>query len=72
MLYYQSLQKHKSRRKLKKYCHSNLTKDKTFQGIKVYTYDIGDCVLFTAKPKQKGSKENIYIYILWLNALKLK
>lgn len=66
MLHYPTLPKHKSKRKLKKYSHSKLRKDKAFSGIKVYTYNIGDYCHLTSKPKQKRSKAYPYKYALWL------
>jgi hypothetical protein len=66
MLHYPTLPKHKSKRKLKKYSHSKLRKDKAFRGIKVYTYHIGDHCYFTSNPKQKGAKAYPYKYALWL------
>ena len=66
MLYYPTLPKHKSKRKLKKYQHYCVRKDKAFCGIKVYTYNIGDQTFITSKPKQKGAKAYPYKYALWL------
>lgn len=66
MFHYPTLPKHKSKRKLKKYSHSKLRKDKAFCGKKVYTYNIGGHTFFTTKPKQKGAKAYPYKYALWL------
>ena len=49
MLHYKALPKHKSKRALKKYSHSKLRRDKTFTGIKVYSYTIGNYLYFTSK-----------------------
>lgn len=66
ILHYPVLSKHKSKRKLKKYGYYKLRKDKAFQGIKVYTYNIGDYCYFTLKPKQKSAKMYSLKYALWL------
>ena len=66
MLHYKTLPKHKPTRALKKYCHSKLRKDKTFTGIKVYSYTIGDYWYFTSKPKQDGANGYSYKYALFL------
>ena len=55
MLHYKVLPKHKSKRSLKKYSHSKLRRDKTFTGIKVYSYTIWNYWYFTSKPKQDGT-----------------
>ncbi len=66
MLFYKTLPKHKSKRALKKYAHAKLRKDKTFTGIKVYSYIIGDYCYFTSKPKQDGTIAYPYKYALFL------
>lgn len=66
MLHYPTLPKHKSKRKLKKYQHYCVRKDKAFCGRKVYTYNIGDYCYLTSKAKQKGAKAYPYKYALWL------
>ena len=47
MLHYKTIPKRKYVRALKKYTHSKLRKDKSFTGIKVYSYTIGDYWYFT-------------------------
>lgn len=66
MLNYKTLPKHKSKRALKKYAHAKLRKDKTFTGIKVYSYTIGNYWYFTSKPKQDGTNTYSYKYALFL------
>ena len=66
MLHYKTFPKHKPIRALKKYCHSKLRKDKTFTGIKVYSYIIGDYCYFTSKPKKDGANAYTYKYALFL------
>lgn len=66
MLHYKALPKHKSKRALKKYSHSKLRKDKTFTGIKVYSYTIGNYCYFTSRPKQDGTNAYPYKYALFL------
>ena len=66
MLYYKTLSKHKSKRALKKYVNSKLRKDKTFTGIKVYSYIVGNYCYFTSKPKQDGTNVYTYKYALFL------
>lgn len=66
MLYYKTLPKHKSKRALKKYVNSKLRKDKTFTGIKVYSYTIGNYWYFTSKPKQDVTNAYTYKYALFL------
>ena len=66
MLHYATLPKHKPIRALKKYAHAKLRKDKTFTGIKVYSYIIGDYCYFTSKPKQDGTNAYQYKYALFM------
>lgn len=66
MLHYKTLPKHKSKRALKKYAHAKLRKDKTFTGIKVYRYTIGNYCYFTSKPKQDGTNAYPYKYALFM------
>lgn len=66
MLNYKTLPKHKSKRALKKYAHARLRKDKTFTGIKVYRYTIGNYFYFTSKPKQDGTNAYPYKYALFM------
>ena len=66
MLHYAILPKHKPIRALKKYAHARLRKDKTFTGIKVYSYTIGNYWYFTSKPKQDGANAYSYKYALFL------
>ncbi len=66
MLHYKTFPKHKSSIKLKKYSHSKLRKDKTFTGIKMYSYTIGNYWYFTSKPKQDGAIAYPYKYALFL------
>lgn len=63
MLHHPTVPKHKSKIKRKKYSHS---KFKLSNGIKVYTYNIGDYCYFTSKPKQERSKAYSLEYALWL------
>ena len=64
--HYKTLPKHKSKRALKKYANAKLRKDKTFTGIKVYSYTIGNYWYFTSKPKQDGTNAYSYKYALFL------
>lgn len=66
MLHYATLPKRKCVRVLKKYAHAKLRKDKTFTGIKVYSYVIGDYYYFTSKPKRDGANAYTYKYALFL------
>ena len=66
MLHYKTLLKHKVSLKLKNYVNSKLRKDKTFTGIKVYSYIIGNYCYFTSKPKQDGANKYPYKYALFL------
>ena len=66
MLHYKTLPKRKCARALKKYSHAKLRKDRTFTGIKVYSYIIGDYCYFTSKPKQDGTNAYSYKYALFL------
>ena len=66
MLHYATLPKCKCARALKKYAHAKLRKDKTFTGIKVYSYVIGDYYYFTSKPKRDGANAYSYKYALFL------
>ena len=66
MLHYATLPKRKCARVLKKYAHAKLRKDKTFTGIKVYSYIIEDYCYFTSKPKQDGTNAYSYKYALFL------
>ena len=66
MLHYKTFPKHKPIIALKKYCHSKLRKDKTFTGIKVYSYVIGDYCYFTSKPKKDSANAYTYKYALFL------
>ena len=66
MLNYKTLPKRKCARLLKKYAHAKLRKDKTFTGIKVYIYTIGDYCYFTSKPKRDGANAYSYKYVLFL------
>ena len=66
MLHYATLPKRKCARVLKKYAHAKLRKDKTFTGIKVYSYTIGNYWYFTSKPKQDGTIAYPYKYALFL------
>lgn len=66
MLHYANLPKHKPIRALKKYTHAKLRKDKTFTGIKVYSYTIGNYWYFTSKPKRDGANAYSYKYALFL------
>ena len=66
MLHYKTLLKHKVSLKLKKYINYKLRRDKTFTGIKVYSYTIGNYWYFTSKPKQDGTNAYTYKYALFL------
>lgn len=66
MIHYKTFPKHKSSIKLKKYVNSKLRKDKSFTGIKVYSYTIGNYWYFTSKPKQDGANAYPYKYALFL------
>lgn len=66
MLHYATLPKRKCARVLKKYAHAKLRKDKTFTGIKVYSYTIGNYWYFTSKPKQDVTNAYTYKYALFL------
>lgn len=66
MLHYATIPKRKCERALKKYANSKLRKDKTFTGIKVYSYVIGDYCYFTSKPKRDGASVYTYKYALFL------
>lgn len=66
MLHYATLPKRKCARALKKYAHAKLRKDKTFTGIKVYSYTIGNYWYFTSKPKQDGTNAYPYKYALFM------
>lgn len=66
MLHYAALTKHKPIRALKKYANAKLRKDKTFTGIKVYSYIIGNYCYFTSRPKQDGANAYPYKYALFL------
>ena len=66
MLHYATSPKHKPIRALKKYTHARLRKCKSFTGIKVYSYTIGDYCYFTSKPKQDGANGYSYKYALFI------
>lgn len=66
MLHYKTMSKRKCARALKKYIHAKLRKDKTFTGIKVYSYTIGNYWYFTSKPKRDGANAYSYKYALFL------
>lgn len=66
MLHYKTFPKHKPIRALKKYTNAKLRKDKSFTGIKVYSYAIGDYCYFTSKPKRDGANAYQYKYALFL------
>ena len=66
MLSYTTLPRHKQRRKLKKYQHYCVRKDKDFRGPGVYVYESFSACVFTAKPRQKGSASLPFRFALWL------
>ena len=66
MLHYATSPKHKPIRALKKYNHARLRKYKSFTGIKVYSYTIGNCLYFTSKPKQNGANAYSYKHALFI------
>ena len=66
MLHYANSPKHKPIRALKKYTNARLRKDKSFTGIKVYSYTIGNYWYFTSKPKQGITNAYPYKYALFL------
>lgn len=66
MLHYKTMPKRKCARALKKYVHAKLRKDKTFTGIKVYSYTIGNYCYFTSKPKRDDANAYTYKYALFL------
>ena len=67
MLSYTTLPRHKPRRKLKKYQHYCVRKDKDFRGPRVYVYGSFSACVFTAKPRWKGSASLPFKLALWMN-----
>ena len=66
MLHYATSPKHKPIRALKKYTHGRLRKDKSFTGIKVYSYTIDGYCYFTSKPKHDGTNAYPYKHALFI------